>query len=273
MRFPTALGGASGRLDIAKLSAPDMLLPDEFEVEQRLWASPPHGGARGACAEQWVEIHSIPRVIQIADSGSGPSLLVGGGALALATPGVTFLLQGRVKAVGLSATPAKTAWARAWNLEAREAEIYVASHPKVFRTLNLREIVTMLEGLVRDRIEPRAVGEALARFSGCEKVRQWVSPIIIVALPVGTVLLILAWLGPSFLDPAVVGDRMLQASYKLPELVASYVPDLIESLRVAFAGSVAAALFGFLIWVVAILVARPTGPGQPYSVAGGRVCG
>jgi hypothetical protein len=95
---------------------------------------------------------------------ANPVLQFGGPGLERVTPGLTFFLKAQISAVGLSDLPAQTAWTRAWNLEPREAEAYVASNPTFFRTLNMREIVTMLEGLVRDRLTPQPVGQALMAF-------------------------------------------------------------------------------------------------------------
>ena len=158
VRFPGGAGSAGAALGLAALANGPALLPDQFSVAGQLWAQPP--GA-SACAP-WVAIHSLPPLAQIAQAADGaPLLRVGGAELARVTPGLLFLLQARVATAGLSDMPAQTAWVRAWNLEAREAEDYVASRPRMFRTLNLREIVSMLEGIVRDRLTPRPVAEAL----------------------------------------------------------------------------------------------------------------
>jgi hypothetical protein len=110
-------------------------------------------------------VRSLPKLAQIDTNSDGtPVLTVGGANLSRITPGVTFFLRSRVSVTGLSEMPRQTAWARSWNLEAREAESYVASQPKMFRTLNLREIVTMLEGTVRDQIVPYVLGESLLAF-------------------------------------------------------------------------------------------------------------
>ena len=162
VRFPGAAGSAEAALSLASLANGPALLPDQFTVAAQLWAQPPGGSA---CNGHWIEIHSLPPLAQLAQEADGtPLLRVGGPVLAKVTPGLLFLLQARVDTVGLSDAPAQTAWVRQWNLEAREAQDYVASHPHMFRTLNLREIVSMLEGIVRDGLKPQPVAEALLAF-------------------------------------------------------------------------------------------------------------
>ena len=161
IRFPGAAGRAEASLSLAALANGPALLPDQFSVATGLWAQPP-GAA--ACAP-WVAIHSLPPLAQLAQAAdAAPLLRLGGPDLARVAPGLLFLLRAEVATAGLSAAPAQTAWVRAWNLEAREAEDYVASHPRMFRTLNLREIVSMLEGIVRDALAPRSVAQALLAF-------------------------------------------------------------------------------------------------------------
>ena len=165
-RFPAAAGTASAAIPLQAIAWRDALLPDKFSVLQGLWVQPPGGGSQSACSAPWVEIHSLPGLAQVTpgSGAAGPALTVGGPALARATPGLTFLLRARVATAGLSETPQQTAWTRAWNLEAREVEAFVASRPAMFRTLNLKEIVGMLEGIIRDGLTPRPLGEALLAF-------------------------------------------------------------------------------------------------------------
>ncbi len=161
VRFPGAAGSAEAALSLAPLANGPALLPDQFSVTTTLQAQPP--GTAG-CAP-WVAIHSLPPLAQLAQAANGgPLLRVGGPDLARVTPGLLFLLRAEVATAGLSATPAQTAWVRAWSLEAREAEDYVATRPRMFRTLNLREIVSMLEGIVRDALTPRTVAQAVLAF-------------------------------------------------------------------------------------------------------------
>lgn len=166
VRFLGTAGLASAALPLAALADPHALLPDRFEVAERLWAEPLGRDARTACGERWVAVHSLPKLARVLPDGpdGAPVLQIGGAALGRVTPGVTFLLHARVNTASLSDAPAKTAWVRAWNLEARDAEAFVSSRPRLFRTLNLREIVSMLEGLVRDRLAPRPIGEAVLAF-------------------------------------------------------------------------------------------------------------
>lgn len=166
LRFSGAAGRASATIPVRQFSEGPALVPDQFRVEEQLFFQRPHGGSRGdACIDRWVEVRSLPKLAQIDTNSDGtPVLTVGGANLSRITPGVTFFLRSRVSVTGLSEMPRQTAWARSWNLEAREAESYVASQPKMFRTLNLREIVTMLEGTVRDQIVPYVLGESLLAF-------------------------------------------------------------------------------------------------------------
>ena len=82
------------------------------------------------------------------------------------------------------------------------------------------------------------------------------------ALGVGCALLALAWLVPGLLDGASLADAMLKPSYKLPEMIPSYVPDLREALRATLATAAGAALAAFVIWVLGTQPGRPTGPHQ-----------
>lgn len=160
IRFPAAAGAASAEVPIATLGEPYALLPDRFRIEQSLWLAPPRNSV--ACPDRWVEARSFPAVFQLGTAANGaPMLTIGGPSLGQLTPNVFFLARARIIGTGLSDAPVSTAWVRAWNLETREAEAYVATRPQMFRTLNLREIVSMLEGLVRDRMTSMVVGDAL----------------------------------------------------------------------------------------------------------------
>ncbi len=166
IRFPAAAGTATASIPLQAIAWRDALLPDRFSVSEGLWAQPPGSGGQSVCNGHWLDIHSLSGLAQVTpgSNAGGLSLTVGGPALARATPGLTFLLRARVATAGLSETPEQTAWTRAWNLETREAEAFVASRPQMFRTLNLKEIIGMLEGILRDGIVPRPLGEALLAF-------------------------------------------------------------------------------------------------------------
>ena len=162
LKFPAAAGTATAEVPLGTLGEPFALLPDLFRIEQSLWLAPPRSGGLSACQDRWIEARSFPAVFELGTAAAGaPMLTIGGPNLAQLTPNVVFLAGARVIGTGLSDAPASTGWARAWNLETREAEAYTATRPQMFRTLNLREIVSMLEGLVRDRMEPTVVGEAI----------------------------------------------------------------------------------------------------------------
>ncbi len=161
VRFPGAAGMAEATLSLATLAQGPALLPDRFTLATHLWAQPPGASVCG----HWIDIHSLPPLAQLAQEVDGaPVLRVGGAVMGRVTPGLLFLLQARVDTAGLSDAPAQTAWVRAWNLEAREVQDYVGSRPRMFRTLNLREIVSMLEGIVRDGLKPHPVAAALLAF-------------------------------------------------------------------------------------------------------------
>ena len=165
IRFPGGTGSATAPLDLQNLSQPSVLLPNRFSIAEEVWVQPPGTTATTACDKRWLAVHSLPRLAKEEEEKAGmPVIRVGPDGLNRVTPGLTFLLNARLTAEGLSDNPAQTAWVRAWNLEPREAEAYVASKPSMFRTLNLREIVSMLEGLVRDKMTPRPVGQAIMAF-------------------------------------------------------------------------------------------------------------
>lgn len=93
-------------------------------------------------------------------------------------------------------------------------------------------------------------------------IRHWLPPFL-QALAVGAVFLLLpAWLVPGLVDSTVLTDRMLQASYQLPELVSSYVPDLLLGVRLSLVAGASAALGCFAAWAVAMLLLRPAGPAE-----------
>ena len=165
IRFSGPAGSAAAPVSLETLANGPALLPDRFDVVEQVWAEPPGSDGR-ACPAHWIEIKSLARLTQlVTNPGDGaPMLVLGGAAMARVTPGLTFVLQARLVTAGLSDSPVQTAWVRAWNLEARDAEDFVASRPKLFRTLNLREIVAMLEGLVREQLTPQPVAEALLAF-------------------------------------------------------------------------------------------------------------
>lgn len=163
--FPKASGTASATVPISSMVQGPVLVPDRFKVQEHIWAEPMQSGARASCRERWVEVHSLPKMAHMEGSAeAGLVVSVGGAALTRVPPGTTFFLRAQVSAVALSESPAQMAWTKEWNLEARDAEAYVSSHPVMFRTLNLREISSMLEGLVRDRITPVIVAEAQLAF-------------------------------------------------------------------------------------------------------------
>ncbi|WP_159350015.1 hypothetical protein [Roseomonas harenae] len=160
--FPNAGGLASARIPLQERAAAPILLPDIFQVEEAVWAE---SAPRAACADRWLRIRSLPGPLASVSLRDGaPVLTVGGSALSRVPPGVPFLVQARVTASGLSEAPAATAWTRAWNLEARDAEAFTATRPSLFRTLHLREVATMLETLVREELQPQPIAEALLAF-------------------------------------------------------------------------------------------------------------
>ena len=82
------------------------------------------------------------------------------------------------------------------------------------------------------------------------------------AFVLGCVVLALAWLVPGLLDGAVLADTMLRQDYKLPELMAGYVPELRHSLQLTLGAGGLAALVAFIAWLALAVAIRPTGPGQ-----------
>ena len=57
-------------------------------------------------------------------------------------------------------------------------------------------------------------------------------------------------------------ELLLEPPYRKPELVGSYAPELMEHVQWSAFACIGAALAGFTLWQLTVLVARPTGPGQ-----------
>jgi hypothetical protein len=157
--FPRAAGAAAARVPLTDLAIGPVLFPDVFAVEETVWAE---ASSRAACSERWLRYRSLPGPLAAVSHRNGALVLsVGGDTIARLPPGVPFLVQVQVTATGISEAPAATAWTRAWSLEARETDAFVASRPRLFRTLHLREVAAMLESLVREDFQPQPIGEAL----------------------------------------------------------------------------------------------------------------
>ncbi|WP_198374023.1 hypothetical protein [Neoroseomonas rubea] len=161
--FPRGEGTAAATLPLTELAQGPVLSPDEFQIEEMIWAET---SPRNACGERWLPFRSAPGQLAAITTSTGSSVIsVGGrGVLSRMLPGVPFVLQIKVSAIGLSDAPAATAWTRAWNLEARDAERFTLERPRLFKTLNLREVATMLEAIVREDFQPQPVGEAVLAF-------------------------------------------------------------------------------------------------------------
>ena len=82
------------------------------------------------------------------------------------------------------------------------------------------------------------------------------------AVVVGLALIAAAWFGPALLDGPALAETMLRESFKLPEVVASYVPGLVATLRQSSVAAASCPLVGFLLFVALTIAIRPTGPGQ-----------
>ena len=82
------------------------------------------------------------------------------------------------------------------------------------------------------------------------------------SLVLGCILLAGAWIAPLFLDGNQLAEGLLRANYSLPELIASYVPDLRRAAQLTLVTAVAVPLLAFGVWVAETSVSRPTGPGQ-----------
>ena len=82
------------------------------------------------------------------------------------------------------------------------------------------------------------------------------------AVLAGAALIAAAWFGPALLDGPALADTMLRESFKLPEVVASYVPELVGTLRLSTVAAASCPLAGFLIFVALTVAIHPTGPGQ-----------
>jgi hypothetical protein len=162
--FPGRQGIARTSLALRNFVTGPVLLPDMYGVTESIWAEVPRA-VHGTCADRWIAIHSLPAPLaRLSEQDGSPMLAMGGAALTRLPPDVPFLLQAKVTSHGLSESPAATAWTRAWNLEARDAEAFTRDRPAFYRALNLRGVAVMLEGLVRESFEPRIVGEAIAAF-------------------------------------------------------------------------------------------------------------
>lgn len=93
--------------------------------------------------------------------------------------------------------------------------------------------------------------------------RHW-SPPFIVGLLAAAALIAAAWFAPAFL-PQSVAESMLQPSYRMEELVARFVPEVIAAMQRALASAACAALAGYIVLSAVNLLARPTGPGEASS--------
>lgn len=161
--FPRGDGVASGSVALAELAQGPALMPDQFQIEETVWAET---SARSSCGDRWHLYRNLSGPLTAMRTSTNEAVLMVGtpGTLARMLPGVPFLLHVKVTATGISDAPAATAWTRAWNLEARDAERFAADRPKFFKTLHLREVATMLEGIVREDYRAQPVGEALLAF-------------------------------------------------------------------------------------------------------------
>ena len=91
--------------------------------------------------------------------------------------------------------------------------------------------------------------------------RHWVRRFLYGAA-LGMGLLVLGFIGPGLVGGAALVDWMLKPAYQIPEFIQSYTPDLVWGMTVSLMSGLAAALAGFMVWDVSMLIARPTGPGQ-----------
>ena len=82
------------------------------------------------------------------------------------------------------------------------------------------------------------------------------------SLILGCILVAGAWALPLFLDGAQLAQGLLRANYSLPELMASYVPELRRAAQLTLVTAAAVPLLAFLAWVAETSLMRPTGPGQ-----------
>jgi hypothetical protein len=91
--------------------------------------------------------------------------------------------------------------------------------------------------------------------------RNWFAGVAKATL-VAALLLVAAYLVPGLLDGAALANAMLKQSYKLPEIMDAFIPDLVQNVRLSLLAGVGSALVGFYVWAVATAAVRPTGPGQ-----------
>lgn len=161
--FPRGGGAVSGSVSLADLAQGQVLMPDQFQITETVWAET---SARSSCGDRWHPYRNLPGPLIALRSSTNAAILTVGttGSIARMLPGVPFLLHAKVTATGISNAPVATAWTRAWNLEARDAERFVADRPTFFKTLHLREVATMLEGIVREDYRAQPVGETLLAF-------------------------------------------------------------------------------------------------------------
>ena len=66
----------------------------------------------------------------------------------------------------------------------------------------------------------------------------------------------------AFLGNGVWADMLLEPRYSAPELGGAYSEVLAAQVRLAVLACVGVVFAGFLLWHVAMLLFRPTGPGQ-----------
>jgi hypothetical protein len=161
--FPRGNGAVSGSITLAELARGPVLLPDQFQVKETVWAETQ---ARSSCGDRWHIYRNLPGPLTAMRLSTREAIITVGtpGTMVRMLPGVPFLLHAKVTATGISDAPDATAWTRAWNLEDRDAERFAANRPTFFKTLHLREVATMLEGIVREDYRAQPVGEALLAF-------------------------------------------------------------------------------------------------------------
>lgn len=85
---------------------------------------------------------------------------------------------------------------------------------------------------------------------------------MLVAVAAAAVLALLNVFALSFVSSLFWTDMLLEAPYRKPEVVAFYTPDLTQQIRLCGLACIGAAFAGFCLWQLALLAARPTGPGQ-----------
>ena len=84
------------------------------------------------------------------------------------------------------------------------------------------------------------------------------------AIILGCFIVACAWIVPLFVDGTQLAQGLLRPNYSLPELLASYVPELRlrHAAQLTLVTAAAVPLLAFLAWVAETSVMRPTGPGQ-----------